>query len=67
MTQMLSRVSRRAFIAGTAATAGVLSAPSILRAQDRTIRIGYITALSGPRAEFGASDPWTLEIGRAHV
>jgi branched-chain amino acid transport system substrate-binding protein len=61
MTQMLSRVSRRAFIAGTAATAGVLSAPSILRAQDRTIRIGYITALSGPRAEFGASDPWTLE------
>ena len=39
----------------------MLAAPSIVRAAGREIRIGYITALSGPRAEFGASDPWMLE------
>lgn len=52
---------RRSFLAGSAATAGLLAAPSISRAENRSIKIGYITALSGPRAEFGASDPWMLE------
>jgi branched-chain amino acid transport system substrate-binding protein len=55
------RLPRRSFLTGTAATAGLLAAPSVSRAQNRAIRIGYITALSGPRAEFGASDPWMLE------
>lgn len=52
---------RRRFLAGSAAAAGLLAAPSVARAQNRRIRIGYITALSGPRAEFGASDPWMVE------
>lgn len=53
--------TRRTFMGTAAAATGLLSTPSILRAASRDIRIGYITALSGPRAEFGASDPWMLE------
>lgn len=60
MTKIFSP-TRRAFLASSAAAAGVLAAPSIVRAARREIRIGYITALSGPRAEFGVSDPWMLE------
>lgn len=52
---------RRRFLAGSAAATGLLASPAIVRAQARDIRIGYITALSGPRAEFGASDPWMLD------
>lgn len=53
--------TRRGLLAGGAASLGLLAAPGILRAQALEIRIGYITALSGPRAEFGASDPWMLD------
>lgn len=53
--------TRRGFIAGAAAGASALAAPSIVRASGREIKVGYITALSGPRAEFGVSDPWMLE------
>ncbi|MFN3954766.1 MAG: ABC transporter substrate-binding protein [Pararhodobacter sp.] len=60
MSRILS-LPRRSFLAGSAAAAGLLAAPSVARAQNRRIRIGYITALSGPRAEFGASDPWMVE------
>lgn len=60
MSSILS-LPRRSFLAGSAAAAGLLAAPSVARAQNRRIRIGYITALSGPRAEFGASDPWMVE------
>lgn len=56
-----NRLSRRSFLASGSAAAGLLAAPSIARAAARELRIGYITALSGPRAEFGASDPWMLE------
>ncbi|WP_435256668.1 ABC transporter substrate-binding protein [Thioclava sp. FR2] len=56
-----SSLSRRSFLASSVASAGVLTTPGIVRAENRVIRIGYITALSGPRAEFGASDPWMLE------
>ncbi|MFN3642220.1 MAG: ABC transporter substrate-binding protein [Gemmobacter sp.] len=59
MTHLL-HLPRRRFLAGTAAATGLLAAPSIVRAQARTVRVGYITALSGPRAEFGASDPWMV-------
>lgn len=52
---------RRTFLAGTAAATGLLAAPHVVRAQARTIRVGYITALSGVRAEFGTSDPWMVE------
>mgnify|MGYP001826624019 CR=1 FL=1 len=53
--------SRRSVLAGTGASLGLLAAPNIVRAQSRDIRIGYITALTGARAEFGESDPWMLE------
>lgn len=56
-----SKLTRRSMLAGSAASLGILSAPTIVRAASRDIRIGYITALSGPRAEFGESDPWMLE------
>ena len=52
---------RRTFLAGTAAATGLLAAPHVVRAQARTIKVGYITALSGVRAEFGTSDPWMVE------
>lgn len=55
------QLSRRMFLSASAAATGTLAAPSIVRAAGRELRIGYITALSGPRAEFGASDPWMLE------
>ncbi|WP_286134956.1 ABC transporter substrate-binding protein [Neptunicoccus cionae] len=56
-----TKLNRRALLAGTGTTFGLLAAPGILRAQARDIRIGYITALTGSRAEFGESDPWMLE------
>jgi len=58
---LINPISRRSFLATGAAATGVLATPGIVRAAARELRIGYITALSGPRAEFGASDPWMLE------
>lgn len=58
---LTTKLNRRSVLAGTGASIAVLSAPNIARAQARDIRIGYITALSGARAEFGESDPWMLE------
>lgn len=55
------QIPRRNFLAGTGAIASALAMPAIVRAAAREIRIGYITALSGSRAEFGESDPWMLE------
>lgn len=54
-------LSRRNVLAGAGASFSLLAAPNIVRAQSREIRIGYITALSGARAEFGESDPWMLD------
>lgn len=56
-----STLTRRSVLAGSAASLGMLAAPGIVRAASRDIRIGYITALTGSRAEFGESDPWMLE------
>lgn len=58
---MRNDITRRKVIVGSAATLGALATPNIVRAQAREIKIGYITALSGARAEFGESDPWMLE------
>jgi len=60
-------LTRRSFLAGSAAAASTLAAPAIVRAAAREIKVGYITALSGARAEFGASDPWMLEQARKAV
>ena len=49
--------ARRALVLGTAAAA---SLPRLAIAQDRPLKIGYVTALSGPRAPFGVADEWHL-------
>jgi branched-chain amino acid transport system substrate-binding protein len=55
-------LSRRTLLAGAASTVAL---PRFAIAQDRPIRIGYITALSGPRAPFGVADEWQLGRMRA--
>lgn len=52
---------RTLLAAGAAAT--VL--PRLAVAQDKPIKIGYVTALSGPRASFGVADEWHLARIRA--
>lgn len=54
------KTSRRQFLGSSAAVAATLATPNIVRASERELRIGYISAQSGPRAAFGASDPWML-------
>ncbi len=53
-------LTRRRLLGASAAGAFVLAAPAIVTAQSKRVKIGYITALSGSRAEFGESDPWML-------
>lgn len=55
-------LSRRTLLAGAASAVAL---PRLAIAQDRPIRIGYITALSGPRAPFGVADEWQLGRMRA--
>jgi len=52
--------TRRTLLTKALATGGLLAAPGLVRAENRRVRIGYISALSGPRAEFGTADPWML-------
>lgn len=47
MTRPQGGLSRRHFMQGTTAGAVALAAPGIVRAQDATIKIGYIGSLSG--------------------
>ena len=59
------KVSRRAFlkaggVAGLASAAGALHV-NIARAQSRTLKIGFIGAQSGVRANFGETTPWMIE------
>ncbi len=56
-----------AVVLGGAAIARKPELFNIRRSRSRVLRIGYITALSGVRANFGEADPWTLERVRAHV
>jgi branched-chain amino acid transport system substrate-binding protein len=61
------KLSRRKLIGGAAlgvAGAALLGRPQLFgirRSRSRELRIGYITALSGVRANFGEADAWTLE------
>lgn len=53
--------SRRAVLAGMGAAAPTLALPRALRAQSAgTIRIGFLTPLTGPLALFGATDGFTV-------
>lgn len=66
-------ITRRKLIGAAAVAAAgavVIGKPelfNIRRSRSRVLRIGYITALSGVRANFGEADPWTLERIRAHL
>ena len=61
-------MTRRALL-GRAAAAGAmtLAAPAIVRAQDATIKIGYIGSLSGIRAIFGETENWTIAQMQARL
>lgn len=48
---------RRTLLAAGAAAAAL---PRFAIAQDKPIKIGYVTVLSGPRAPFGVADEWQL-------
>lgn len=52
--------------AAAAAAAGVF-APSVLRAQGRPIKIGYVGSLSGIRGVFGETESWTIAQIQAHL
>ena len=61
--------SRRSLLkaAGAAGVAAVGSfpMPGIARADSRSLKIGYIGCMSGPRTDFGAAGPWTLDRVKA--
>ena len=52
-------VSRRTLVAAGAASA-LLGLPALAQST-KTIKIGYLTTLSGVRANFGEADTWSLE------
>jgi branched-chain amino acid transport system substrate-binding protein len=72
-SRMTRTVSRRRFLGAAALAAagagggalGVLSHVRNARNAARMLKIGYITALSGVRANFGEADLWTLTRMRA--
>ena len=58
---------RQALKWSAGAAASALFAPSIVRAQGSTIKIGYVGSLAGIRAAFGETEAWTLEKMKAHL
>ncbi len=50
---MATRMNRRGFLGTTAATAGVLAAPGILRAQAETVKVGLVHPVTGALAYSG--------------
>ena len=53
-------ISRRAFVGGaTVLSANRLGAPAV-RAQSRTLRLGYVSPQTGPLAAFGEADPFVI-------
>ncbi|MEQ5872224.1 ABC transporter substrate-binding protein [Sagittula sp. NFXS13] len=67
MTNTFSTPTRRRFLAGTAATSAALCAPRLASAASKTIKIGYAGSLSGVRANFGATESWTIERMQKHL
>lgn len=51
---------RRDFLKTSVALTAASALPGFAIAQQKPLRIGYITALSGPRAPFGVADQWHL-------
>ena len=62
ISQSLMKPSRRSVLVGTGALAAAAALPfGRAFAQEDTIRIGFIGALSGIRASFGASTLYTID------
>jgi branched-chain amino acid transport system substrate-binding protein len=65
MSQAQEGVTRRAALKAAAAATATLAMPAIVRAQDdATIRIGFISPLTGPLGLFGETDAYTLDLIR---
>ena len=48
-----TRVTRRGFVGGLAAAAGIVGVPTLLRAQPKTVKIGMVSPVTGPMADVG--------------
>lgn len=55
-----STAGRRQVLRGLGAAAAAASLPTLALAQTKTIRIGYISPLTGPLAPFGEADKYTV-------
>lgn len=56
------RLTRRSVLGTLGAGAATLAAPSILRAKsDKTIKIGYVSPLTGQMSQFGETDQYSLQ------
>jgi branched-chain amino acid transport system substrate-binding protein len=58
--QEAATTSRRNVIKGLGAAAAVVGLPTLAQAQTKTIRIGYISPLTGPQAPFGETDKYMV-------
>ena len=56
----LSSTGRRQLLKGLGAVAATVGLPTVASAQGKTIRIGYISPLTGALANFGESDKYTV-------
>ncbi len=56
-------------LGGAAGVAAVTGFPlvNVARADNATLKIGYIGCMSGPRTDFGAADPWVLDRVKAAI
>src|SRR6188768_507950 len=60
-----AEISRRHFLAGTAATSLVLSLGSrVALAQDASLKVGFISPRTGPLGGFGQTDGYVLDLAR---
>jgi len=65
-------VTRRDLIKGTGAVLGALAAPEVLAAclgstassSGQTLKIGFVSPITGPAAGFGEPDPYALSLAR---
>jgi len=69
MSQNRTELSRRTFIASTAAAAGAIALGATVpaRAADGTIKVGFISPRSGPLGGFGEGDGYILDTARKAI
>ncbi len=60
-----TRLSRRTALKTMGAAAATLAMPGLVRASGGTIKLGFISPLTGPLSPFGESDGYTVEIIKA--